>query len=152
MKNTPKTNPPEPNPEVEQLTNQINDLTADLQRTRADFENFHKRVEAEKQANFSYGEQSAVRKLIPLLDNFQHALNAHAELEPLRKSFDSSLSELHLEVINPAPNTLFDPELHNAIAVEGEGEKEFISEVLQPGYLLSGQPLRPALVKVTKQD
>ena len=52
----------------------IADLTADLQRTRADFENYRKRVEQEKQSARMTGEASAVLKLLPVIDNIERAI------------------------------------------------------------------------------
>ena len=52
----------------------ITDLTADLQRTRADFENYRKRVEQEKQNARMTGEASAVLKLLPVIDNIERAI------------------------------------------------------------------------------
>ena len=53
----------------EELEQQIEELTGDLQRTRADFENYRKRMEAEKSAARDAGQMSAILKLLPVIDN-----------------------------------------------------------------------------------
>jgi len=45
----------------------------------------------------------------------------------------------------------FDPSLHEAVAAEGEGDSEIVSDELQAGYLLDGEIIRPAMVKVERQ-
>ena len=69
---------------------------------------------------------------------------------PLTKSFEKTLKELKLEKIVPAVGDEFNPDMHNAVMVEGDGEEETIAEVLQPGYLYEGQLVREVLVKVAK--
>lgn len=146
-----------------ELEQQIGELTIDLQRTRADFENYRKRVEQEKTAARTAGQASAIVKLLPVIDNIERAI-AHqpAELADnkwaqsvagLVKNLDKSLESLNLQRIIATPGTTFDPELHEAIQFDedAEGEQEVIAEELQAGYLLGGQPIRHAMVKVTRQ-
>jgi len=128
----------------------INDLTADLQRTRADFENFRKQSDLQKQQYADVVKITTVSKFLPLLDDIERAIAAHKELAPLQKSLDKTLSDLSLSKIPSEEGTMFNPELHEAIAVSGEGDQEQISETFQPGYLYEDTLLRPALVKVTK--
>ena len=146
--------------EQEQL---IAELTADLQRTRADFENYRKRMEVEKAAAQQYGQASAIMKLLPVVDNIERAIayipseladNAWAQgVGSLVKNLEKSLESLQVRRIVAAPGTEFNPELHEAIQADedAEGEKEVIAEELQAGYTLSGAPIRPAMVKVTRQ-
>lgn len=147
----------------DELEQQIGELTADLQRTRADFENYRKRVEQEKTAAKNAGQASAIMKLLPVIDNIERAI-AHTPTEltdnkwaqgvaGLVKNLEKALEGLNVQRIVAAPGTKFDPELHEAIQFdeEAEGEQEVIAEELQAGYLLGGQPIRHAMVKVTKQ-
>lgn len=128
---------------------QIAELTADLQRTRADFENYRKQVESQRSQAMDAARQDTVRKVLPLLDNMALAIAAHEELLPLEKTLEKTLSELKLERIDSVAGAEFNPDLHEAIAMEdGGGEKEIIVETLRPGYLYEGQVLRPAMVKV----
>lgn len=146
-----------------ELEQQIGELTADLQRTRADFENFRKRVDAEKQTARESGQASAILKLIPVVDNIERAIvymprelkdNAWAQsVSGLVKNLEKSLESLNLTRIDAKVGTIFNPELHEAIQFDEDatGEQEVIAEELQAGYLLNGQPIRHAMVKVTRK-
>lgn len=142
---------------------QIAELTQDLQRTRADFENYRKRMETEKTAAREAGQAGAIMKLLPVVDNIDRAV-AHLpkELESnkwaqgvagLAKNLDKSLENLNLRRIEVEKGMTFNPELHEAIQFDedAEGEKEIIADVLQAGYLLNGRPIRHAMVKVTRE-
>lgn len=147
----------------EELEQQIGELTQDLQRTRADFENFVRRAEADKIAAGQYGQASAVMKLLPVIDNIERAItympadladNTWAKgVAGLVKNLEKSLESLNVKRINAKPGTDFNPEFHEAIQVdeEAEGDKEVIAEELQAGYALAGTPIRPAMVKVTRR-
>lgn len=148
---------------TEDLEQQLGELTLDLQRTRADFENYRKRVEAEKQAAQDLGQTKAIMKLLPVIDTIERAIaNVPAELVDnawakgvagLNKQLDKQLKEIGLEKINAKPGTLFNPELHQAVQFDeaAEGEKEVIAEELRAGYTLDGAVIRDAMVKVTRQ-
>lgn len=151
------------NKKQEEQKNQLEELTQDLQRTRADFENYRKRVEIEKTAAREAGQTAAILKLLPLIDNIERAIN-HMPPElaedkwaqsvtGLVKNFEKSVESLNLQRINAAPGTVFDPELHEAIQFDedAEGDQEIIAEELQTGYLLAGRPIRHSMVKVTRK-
>ncbi len=147
----------------EELEQQINELTQDLQRTRADFENYRKRVELEKTQAREAGQASAALKLLPTIDNIERAI-AHAPEDikdnpwvqgvmNLTKQLDKSLDALNLKRIEAESGVMFNPELHEAIQFDedSEGEHEVIAEELQAGYTLNGVPIRHAMVKVTRK-
>jgi molecular chaperone GrpE len=148
---------------VEELEQQITELTSDLQRTRADFENYRKRSEADKAATYLHGQSAAILKLLPVIDNIERAIAyTPAELKDhkwvqgiagLVKNLEKSLEGMNLKRIDAATGAEFNPDLHEAIQFddEAEGEKEVIAEELQAGYTLNGQPIRHAMVKVTRQ-
>lgn len=129
------------------------ELTNDLQRTRADFENYRKQVEAQKSQAMASAKYATVAKFLPLVDDFSRALETYPEqLAPLQKSFTKTLQDLGLTLIDSQPGTEFNPDFHEAISVEdGDGETEVIAETLRPGYLYDGAVLRAAMVKVTHQ-
>lgn len=147
----------------EELEQQNGELLLDLQRTRADFENYRKRVEGEKQAAREAGQAGAILKLLPTIDNIERATthvppelagNTWAQgVAKLARSLDKTLGDLKLTRIEAGLGTPFNPELHEAIQFDDEakGEHEVIAEVLQTGYLLDGRPLRHAMVKVTRK-
>ena len=146
-----------------ELETQVEELMLDLQRTRADFENYRKRVEQEKVAARNAGQSSAVLKLLPVIDNIERAI-AHipGELKEnkwaqsvasLVKNLEKSLEGLNVKRIEATAGSDFNPELHEAIQFDedAEGEKEVIAEELQAGYTLGGTPIRHAMVKVTRK-
>ena len=128
----------------------ISELTNDLQRTRADFENYRKQVEAQKMSEKKMAELATVYKVLPLIDDIDRAIMTYAELKPLEKSLEKTLKELGLARISSEVDVEFNPDLHEAVMVEGDGEKEVIAETLRPGYYYNGEVLRPAMVKVKK--
>lgn len=131
----------------------IAELTNDLQRTRADFENYRKQVELQKSQAMSAAKYATVTKFLPLVDDISRALDVYSEqLAPLRKSFDKTLSSLGLTQIESQPGTEFNPDFHEAISVEDdEGETEVVAETLRPGYMYDGAVIRAAMVKVKHQ-
>lgn len=151
------------NDKQNELNQQIEELTADLQRTRADFENYRKRVELEKAAARDSGQASAILKLLPVIDTIERAASHVPEnlkddkwalgIVGLVKNLEKALEGLNLRRIDAAPGTEFNPDLHEAIQFDEDatGEKEVIAEELQAGYLLNGRPVRHAMVKVTRK-
>lgn len=158
---------PIPEPEQTQPSDdrdeEIIELTLDLQRTRADFENYRKRVDAEKQAAREAGASSAVLKLLPVIDNIERAIAYTPEelkdntwvqgVSGLVKHLEKSLEGLNVARIDAKPGSEFNPELHEAIQFDedAEGDKEVIADELQAGYTLNGRVIRHAMVKVTKK-
>lgn len=138
---------PVENPQTDMLA----ELTNDLQRTRADFENFRKQVEIREQNARNMAKLSTIAKVLPLLDDIDRAISSYTELAPLKKSLDKTLSELNLKPIEAIPGqTEFNPDLHDAVSMDDkEGEKEIVAEVLRSGYYYENEVLRPAMVKVT---
>lgn len=147
----------------EDLQQQVGELTADLQRMRADFENYRKRMDSEKQSARQDGEVRAIMKLLPVIDTIERAVAHIPEdivdhqwvkgVAGLVKQLEKSLAELKLQKIDSTQGTEFNPELHQAIQFDDDatGEREVVAEELQPGYTLDGSPIRHAMVKVTRQ-
>lgn len=129
---------------------QIAELVGDLQRTRADFENFRKQVDLQKENEKKAAKLATVYKLLPLLDDIDRAIASYDELKPLEKSLDKTLKDLELVKIVSDEGIEFNPDLHDAVMVEGDGEKEVVAETLRSGYVYGGEILRPAMVKVKK--
>ncbi|MBL8158942.1 nucleotide exchange factor GrpE [Candidatus Saccharibacteria bacterium] len=144
---------------IENLEQQLGELTIDLQRTRADFENYRKRTETDKENAKEQGRALAILKLLPVVDTIERAV-AHAPqdlqdnkwvqgVQGLAKQLEKSLEALGLTRIDAAPGTPFDPELHEAISSEeGDGDEEVVSEELQAGYKLGDRVIRHSMVKV----
>lgn len=141
----------------------ITELTADLQRVRADFENYRKRVEIEKKQAMEQGETKAVLKLLPVIDTIERATQHIPKdivdnqwvqgVAGLIKQLDKALGSMDLKRIDAKEGVKFDPSLHQAIQFdeEAEGNDEVIAEELQAGYTLRSNPIRHAMVKVTRK-
>ena len=150
-------------PDVDDSALQIAELTLDLQRTRADFENYRKRADLEKTAARESGQAAAILKLLPVIDNIERAITYTPEelkdntwvqgVAGLSKHLDKSLTGLNLARIDAEPGTAFDPDFHEAIQFDEDavGEQEVIDEDMQAGYTLSGHVIRHAMVKVTRK-
>ena len=145
-----------------ELEQQVGELTQDLQRMRADFENYRKRVDTEKQNEREIGKTQGVLKLLPIIDTIELAISHAPEdlaenkwaigVMSISKNLQKMLDELGLKKIEIIPGeATFNPDFHEAISMEeGEGDKEIVSEELRSGYLLNGQVVRHAMVRVSK--
>ena len=128
----------------------ITELTNDLQRTRADFENFRKQTEIQKENAKKAAKLATVMNLLPLLDDLDRAISSYKELAPLEKSLEKTLKDMNLIKIDSGEDVEFNPDLHDAVMVEGDGDKEVIAETLRPGYYFGEEVVRPAMVKVKR--
>lgn len=140
------------------LESQIDELTAALQRERADAVNVRRRSEEERAKMSGYYKALVVRQLLPAIDSLERAL-PHAPkdlkdhdyvkgVQAVAKQFDKALAEIGVEKIKTGGQE-FDPKLHEAVAMEeGEGTHEVVSEELQAGYKLGDEIIRHAMVKV----
>jgi len=125
-------------------------------RTLADFENFRKRSEREKQDYFKYAMAGVIKDLLPVLDNFDRALE-HAEegndfhrgVSLIYKQLFDVLRRHGLKIIEES-NVRFDPNIHEAVVTEEDPSvpSHTVTAVLQKGYFLHDRLLRPAMVKV----
>lgn len=134
------------------------ELRDTLQRVQAEFENFRKRTMRDQTAQLERATERLVEQLLPVLDSFELAvLNIpEGDLDDaaakLRKGVELVYAEL-LGVLEKAGlerleahGRAFDPEEHEAVMREGEGD--VVTEVMRTGYRLKGRVLRPAMVKV----
>ena len=126
-------------------------------RSRADFENFRRRMEKEKVEFRRHAVADTLRDLLPVLDNFERALSVSAAsvedfrtgIEMIARQFADVLERTGLQTIDPAGEP-FDPLFHEAIArVEtDEAVPNSVFDVMQKGYMLNERLLRPAMVRV----
>ena len=132
-------------------------------RLAADFDNFRKRQEQERENLLKYGAENTVKKLIEVLDNFDRGLKAIETVEDsdkvkecynlAYKNFNDVLTKIGLEAIK-AEGEEFDPNLHEAVMQTPTNEKpeHTIIAELQKGYKLGDKVLRPALVNVATPE
>jgi molecular chaperone GrpE len=139
---------------------QLQDLTADLQRVQAEFINFKNRTEQEKNQLSAFAKTQVIKDLLPILDDLERALSHLPDdlsenkwAQGVQKVYGRLQKQLEkLGVIKiEALNQPFNPELHEAVSMEGEGESQIVSEVLQNGYQHAGHVIRHAVVKVIKR-
>lgn len=132
-----------------------------LQRLKADFENYRKRVRRDNEALALRAGEGMIESLLPVLDSMRRALESaerHEEgqlIEGVRLvagQLRAALESHGLDEVPAAPGVPFDPNLHEAVvAQESTAYAEgMISAVLEPGYLLHGRLLRPARVIVAR--
>jgi len=144
--------------EVEALRKERDDLREQLLRRRADFDNYRKRVERDRQASSLEAEAGLLRALIPTIDNLDRALSAAASETSLREGVELTrrellaLMEARGVIVDDPRGEPFNPEIHQALSYEpAEGVPDgTILEVFSKGYRLRDRLLRAALVKVAK--
>jgi molecular chaperone GrpE len=143
---------------LQKLEAEKQELMNTLVRRQADFENYRKRVEKERQQDRHRGVESLIESILPVLDAFDRALATsddpgYAEyqkgFELIRRQLSDLLAKQGLERIE-AVGKEFNPHLHHAIErVETTEHPEgVVVGELQPGYVFHGRVLRPAMVRV----
>ena len=148
--------------EVNPLQEKYDTLNNQYIRLAADFDNYRKRQEQEKEALLKYGAESTLKKMIEVLDNFERGLKAIETVEDCEKvkecynlaykNFTDVLSKAGLEPIKAEGET-FDPNFHEAVmqTPSTEHPEHTIIAELQKGYKLGDKVLRPTLVNVATE-
>jgi molecular chaperone GrpE len=142
------------------LMGENQELTNQMLRLQADFENFKRRTRQEREELLKYSNMELVSKLLPVLDNFERALetkDAQSEsfaqgMALIYRLLIETLGKEGLQPMN-SEGAEFDPNMHDAVMHEpsdGHEENAVICE-LQKGYLFKEKLLRPAMVKVCKK-
>ena len=132
---------------------QYEKIKDDHLRLAAEFDNFKKRVEKEKESIGTESIAYFVNSLFPLIDNFEMAMNqdeVSKELETFKNLLDSVLESLQVEEVGNVGEE-FDPSIHEAVEHTGEGETQKVDTILRKGYLFQGSLIRPAMVKVKSE-
>lgn len=128
------------------------ELLADLQRLQAEYANYRRRADRERQGAVETGKANLMNALLPVLDDLDRA-RAHGDLEsgPLRGVADKIADTLKGQGLTAfgAEGDAFDPALHEAVQHDGEGAEPVIGQVYRQGYRLGERLLRTAMVTVT---
>ena len=142
---------------LEEAQKQAKDNLDKYIRQLAEFENFRKRSNSEKTAMYSNGVRDTVEKLLPVIDNFERAVEAaddkedpmYKGVEMILKQFMEILENLGVKEI-PSKGEPFDPNVHSAVMhVDDEScDENVVVEVFQKGYTLGDKVIRPSMVKV----
>lgn len=141
--------------------NKIKELENQYKRLLAEFENFRKRTEKEKIAMFDLGATTILGKMLPIVDNFERAINSITEeikdnpfvvgIDNIYKQLNKTLEDIGVKPIK-ALGEKFDANLHNAVMMDEESDAEegTITEELQKGFMYKEEVLRHSMVKVKK--
>jgi len=133
--------------DMDRLQSERNDYLDQLLRTRADFDNYRKRILKQQTEAEERAAESLVAKLLDVLDTFDMAITHDQGYEQVRDRLVVVLGKEGLERIDPADQP-FDPNEADAVAHEAGDEGPVVAEVLRAGYRWKGRVLRPAMVKV----
>ncbi|MFZ4451971.1 nucleotide exchange factor GrpE [Salibacterium aidingense] len=145
--------------EIERLKHEAEEWQNKALRAQADLDNVRRRAKEEREKEAKYRSQAVIESLLPVLDNFERAINAapdNEDADSLLQGVNMVYSQLFealekegLEVVQTEGKE-FDPHQHQAVMqVEEEGfESNQIVEELQKGYKLKDKVIRPAMVKV----
>ena len=141
----------------EKLTTELNETKDKLLRVMAEYDNFRKRSQKEKEMAYGDTKASTIAEFLPVYDNFIRAMSADAtDLDSFKKGIEmifnqygETFKKLGVESFG-AKGDEFDPNIHNAV-MHGEDEnlpENSISDVFSTGYKMGDRVIRPAIVKV----
>ncbi len=148
--------------QIDQLQSQADEYLDGLQRERANFANYKKRIDQESVNTYNNALSDFVKNFLYISDDLERALNnrpADSEstswvngIELIHQKLLNTLETHGLERIKVSPGDEFDPKQHEAVTYEDNSNYENgqIIEVLQPGYQINEHIIRPALVRVAK--
>ncbi|MBT2761621.1 nucleotide exchange factor GrpE [Paenibacillus sp. ISL-20] len=146
--------------ELEKLQAEVMEHQQRTLRVQADFDNFRRRTQKEKEDLGKYASSKLITELLPVIDNFERALQAseeNPEFESFSKGVNMIFRQLESVLATEGLTAMksvgepFNPEYHQAIMqVESdEYEEGIVVEEVQKGYMLKDKVLRPAMVKVS---
>ena len=141
----------------EKLTAELNETKDKLLRVMAEYDNFRKRSQKEKEMAYGDTKASTIAEFLPVYDNFERAMSADATdmdsfkkgIEMIFNQYGETFKKLGVESFGEKGET-FDPNIHNAV-MHGEDEnlpENSISDVFSTGYKMGDRVIRPAIVKV----
>jgi molecular chaperone GrpE len=129
----------------------INELTESLQRLQAEYTNYRRRQDRERQTTIDNAKASVLGALLPVLDDLDRA-RAHGDLEsgPLKAVADKLAGVFDGLGVTPfgAEGEPFDPAVHEAVQHEGDGSNPVLGVVMRQGYRFGEKVLRTAMVGV----
>lgn len=160
MKDTAETTgdnaPTEQEPEENKLAEELAAEKDKYLRLLAEYDNFRKRSQKEREALYNDVRSDTILKLLPVFDNLERALKQETKDEAFYKGVEMTMTQL-LEIFEkmgvkeiPALGEQFDPEKHNAVMhIEDENFGEnIIAEEFQKGFMLGEKVIRFSMVKV----
>jgi len=159
MKNAKKETGDQKEDNILALEQKIGELTASLQRIQADFMNFKRQADADRQRLIKMANENLILDILPVLDNFQLAAkhipkelendNWTAGIKQIEKQLESVLQNEGLERIATI-GTHFDPQYHEAVEhIKSDEPENTVVEEISAGYKLNEKVIRPSKVKVS---
>jgi len=146
--------------QLEALKNEKEELEGRMLRLQAEFDNYKRRTLKEREADRKYKAQDMVQELLPVMDNFERALQVEVseENKSILEGIDMVYRQLKDVFTSQGVSVIetegadFDPNVHHAVMqIEDDSvEANKVVEELQKGYLLKDRVIRPAMVKVNK--
>lgn len=142
------------------LRQQLSEYESIAKRAMADYDNYRKRTEKEKDEILRYANEKLIMDLLPIVDNMERAVNSFKDNSAFKDYYDGInmvlnqiyqlLEKYDVKEIN-ALNEEFNPYKHHAIAqVDDKEHANTVIEVLLKGYTMNDKVIRPSLVKVAK--
>lgn len=145
-----------------ELARSENAAAADMMlRLAAEMDNYKKRVDKERQSLIKYGSQGILQELLPILDNFERAIESANKSKDfdsflegvgmIFKQMSAALERKGISTIDAIGET-FDPNIHEAVmqVASDKYSENTVVEELQKGYVLHDRVIRPAMVAVSK--
>jgi molecular chaperone GrpE len=147
--------------QVSELKEKNEALSDQVKRQMAEFDNYRKRTEKEKEQMFSMGEKSVAEKILPIIDNFERGLAAVPEeekdsvfVEGMQKVYRQMIDQMAAIGVTPieAVGKDFNPDFHSAVTQVDSEEYETgqVAQELQKGYMYHDTVLRHTMVGVAK--
>ncbi|MDH5201936.1 MAG: nucleotide exchange factor GrpE [Nitrospirota bacterium] len=147
--------------EKDQLPTELQEINDKYVRLYAEFENYKKKINKDKEELVRYGNESLILDLLPVIDNLEMALKHSSQdqntgivqgVEITLKEFQRVLEKFGLSPIDAAGKH-FDPSVHHAMTqVERDNvDEKTVVEEFRKGYMLWDKVLRPSLVAVSKK-
>ena len=142
--------------ELEALKAEKAELYDNYLRTLAEYDNFRKRSQREKDAIYGDATTESIKKLLPVVDSFERALNYECKDEEFKKGI-SLIQNTLVEVFDnlgvkeiPAMDAQFDPNLHEAVMhIDNPAyEENIVTDVYRKGYMLGDKVIRHTMVVV----
>jgi molecular chaperone GrpE len=152
------------NKQIEEKDAKIEEQKNQLLRLMADFDNFKKRAQAEREEIISFSNETLILAILPILDNFERAMVHAIECKTretndelikgfalIKKQLEDILAKIGVSAIESLGQK-FDPHIHEAVlSKEAEGKEDnTVIEEMQKGYTLKGKLIRPSMVIVAK--
>ena len=153
---TPETQPEEAPDALAALQKQLDETNDRLLRTAAEYDNFRRRSQKEKEAIYADSKAEIIGKLLPVIDNFERAAASDTDAENYKKGIEMTVRQL-LDALTAmgveafgAAGEPFDPNIHNGVMHVDDDtlEENVVADVFIKGYKIGDKVIRHASVKV----